>query len=68
MIEILQNLGGFEIVQLVGAILAAAEKKMLIVIDGFMSQVDFMKMGLPVSVMVLVVPVSVIIKYTKNFQ
>ena len=34
-IEILQNLGGFEIVQLVGAILAAAENKMLIVIDGF---------------------------------
>jgi len=34
-IEVLQNLGGFEIVQLVGAILAAANNKMLIIIDGF---------------------------------
>lgn len=34
-IEILQNLGGFEILQLVGTILAAAKNKMLIVIDGF---------------------------------
>lgn len=34
-IEVLQNLGGFEIVQLVGAILDAANNKMLIIIDGF---------------------------------
>ena len=34
-IDILLNLGGFEIVQLVGAILSAAKNKMLIIIDGF---------------------------------
>ena len=35
--EILACVGGFEIVQLTGAILAAAEKRMLAVIDGFIA-------------------------------
>lgn len=34
-LAILACLGGFEIVQITGAMLAAAEKKMLIVVDGF---------------------------------
>jgi len=33
--DVLQSLGGFEIVQLVGAILSAAANKMLIIVDGF---------------------------------
>ncbi|MBV7314747.1 nicotinate-nucleotide--dimethylbenzimidazole phosphoribosyltransferase [Shewanella sp. NIFS-20-20] len=33
--SILTHVGGFEIVQLTGAILAAAERRMLVVIDGF---------------------------------
>ena len=36
-IEILACFGGFEIVQMTGAMLAAAERKMAIVIDGFIS-------------------------------
>ncbi len=35
--NILACLGGFEIVQMTGAILAAAERKMLVVIDGFIA-------------------------------
>ncbi|MGI2259248.1 nicotinate-nucleotide--dimethylbenzimidazole phosphoribosyltransferase [Shewanella sp. GXUN23E] len=35
--EILACVGGFEIVQITGAILAAAEKRMLVVIDGFIA-------------------------------
>ncbi|CAM2838956.1 nicotinate-nucleotide--dimethylbenzimidazole phosphoribosyltransferase [Vibrio rarus] len=35
--NVLACLGGFEIVQMTGAILAAAEKKMLVVIDGFIA-------------------------------
>lgn len=35
--NILACLGGFEIVQMTGAILAAAERKMLVVIDGFIT-------------------------------
>ncbi|RYV02443.1 nicotinate-nucleotide--dimethylbenzimidazole phosphoribosyltransferase [Shewanella sp. OPT22] len=38
-ISILACLGGFEIVQLVGAILAAAEQRKLVVIDGFIVSV-----------------------------
>lgn len=36
-LHILANLGGFEIVQMTGAILAAAERKILVLIDGFIS-------------------------------
>ncbi|GGP70267.1 nicotinate-nucleotide--dimethylbenzimidazole phosphoribosyltransferase [Shewanella saliphila] len=35
--SILAHLGGFEIVQMTGAILAAAEQKILVVIDGFIA-------------------------------
>lgn len=35
--NILACLGGFEIVQMTGAILAAAERKMLVVVDGFIT-------------------------------
>ncbi|GAD80927.1 nicotinate-nucleotide--dimethylbenzimidazole phosphoribosyltransferase [Vibrio ezurae] len=35
--QILAHLGGFEIVQMTGAILAAAQRKMLVVIDGFIA-------------------------------
>ena len=35
--SILSHLGGFEIVQMTGAILAASERKMLIVVDGFIA-------------------------------
>ncbi|GGQ25072.1 nicotinate-nucleotide--dimethylbenzimidazole phosphoribosyltransferase [Shewanella litoralis] len=35
--SILAHLGGFEIVQMTGTILAAAEKKILVVIDGFIA-------------------------------
>ncbi|OBT07873.1 nicotinate-nucleotide--dimethylbenzimidazole phosphoribosyltransferase [Vibrio sp. UCD-FRSSP16_10] len=35
--SVLACLGGFEIVQMTGAILAAAEKKMLVVVDGFIA-------------------------------
>ncbi|QIR15419.1 nicotinate-nucleotide--dimethylbenzimidazole phosphoribosyltransferase [Shewanella aestuarii] len=36
-VHVLAHLGGFEIVQMTGAILAAAERKMLVVIDGFIA-------------------------------
>lgn len=36
-VNVLACLGGFEIVQMTGAILAASEKKMLVVIDGFIA-------------------------------
>lgn len=36
-VNVLACVGGFEIVQMTGAILAAAEKKMLVVIDGFIA-------------------------------
>ncbi|WP_428848376.1 nicotinate-nucleotide--dimethylbenzimidazole phosphoribosyltransferase [Shewanella electrodiphila] len=36
-VNVLACLGGFEIVQMTGAILAAAEKRMLVVIDGFIA-------------------------------
>ncbi|MCL1088368.1 nicotinate-nucleotide--dimethylbenzimidazole phosphoribosyltransferase [Shewanella profunda] len=35
--EVLACLGGFEIVQMTGAMLAAAERKMLVVVDGFIA-------------------------------
>ncbi|MGL5392292.1 MAG: nicotinate-nucleotide--dimethylbenzimidazole phosphoribosyltransferase [Shewanella sp.] len=35
--EILSCLGGFEIVQMTGAILASAERKMLVLVDGFIA-------------------------------
>lgn len=40
--EILRTIGGFEIVQLVAAMLAAAEQKMLILVDGFISTASAM--------------------------
>ncbi|CAM4049105.1 nicotinate-nucleotide--dimethylbenzimidazole phosphoribosyltransferase [Vibrio neonatus] len=35
--QVLAHVGGFEIVQMTGAILAAAERKMLVVVDGFIA-------------------------------
>ncbi|NKF50898.1 nicotinate-nucleotide--dimethylbenzimidazole phosphoribosyltransferase [Shewanella sp. WXL01] len=36
-IHILAHLGGFEIVQMTGAIMAAADRKMMVIIDGFIA-------------------------------
>ncbi|MBR9728488.1 nicotinate-nucleotide--dimethylbenzimidazole phosphoribosyltransferase [Shewanella intestini] len=36
-VHILAHLGGFEIVQMTGAIMAAAERKMMVMIDGFIA-------------------------------
>jgi nicotinate-nucleotide--dimethylbenzimidazole phosphoribosyltransferase len=41
-LEILSNLGGFEIAQMVGAILQAAQNQMIILVDGFISTSAFL--------------------------
>jgi nicotinate-nucleotide--dimethylbenzimidazole phosphoribosyltransferase len=41
-IEVLQTFGGFEIAMMTGAMLKAAEEKMVLMVDGFISSVAFL--------------------------